>query len=140
MSSPKEVLTERQRHSATTVAKLREKLAQGLGPLNERDLCVYATGSFARGDASRYSDLDVFLVHQHPQYSKVNAVLATAELIRATRELDLPEFSGDGEYLKIHCLSDMKEKLGSPEDDHQNLFTARMLLLLESTYLYNPAK
>jgi predicted nucleotidyltransferase len=137
MSSPHEVITERQRHSATLIARMRERLKDRLDPLGEPDLCVYATGSYARGDASKYSDLDVFLVHQQPRFSKVSTVLATAELIRASRDLSLPEFSGNGEYLQVHHLSDMKDKLGSPEDDHKNHFTARLLLLLESTPLYN---
>ena len=60
-----------------------------------------------------------------------------AELIDLVEDLKFPEFSNDGQYLTVHYLDEMKEKLGGPEEDFENLFTARMLLLLESTWLYN---
>ena len=51
--------------------------------------------------------------------------------------MKLPEFSGYGEYLEIHYIEDMLRHLGSPQDDYENLFTARILLLLESQIIYN---
>jgi hypothetical protein len=49
-----------------------------------------------------------------------------------TRELAIPEFSGDGRYLDHHTVREFTETLGTPEDDVTNTFTARLLLLLES--------
>lgn len=63
---------------------------------------------------------------------RVATALITADLIRIARDLKFPEFSNDGQYLVLHTLQQMKDHLGSPHDDAQNLFTARMLLLLES--------
>ena len=47
------------------------------------------------------------------------------------------DFSNDGQYLEIHYIDDILDNLGSPSDDYQNFFTARLLLLLESYPLFN---
>lgn len=46
--------------------------------------------------------------------------------------MKLPDSSQGGEYLKMHTAVSLCERLGTPEDDAGNTFTARMLLLLES--------
>lgn len=112
--------------------------------------CVYATGSFARGEASQFSDLDLFIVGkcEPPQpkakqppppperlLKRLDEICVKAELISTTRQLNFPEFSGDGEYLTFYTVRDLVRSLGRPEDDATNTFTARLLLLLESTPL-----
>ncbi|MFZ0759179.1 MAG: nucleotidyltransferase domain-containing protein [Candidatus Sulfotelmatobacter sp.] len=101
--------------------------------------CVYMTGSFGRGEASSHSDLDVFIVglgtHETPALSRLNQILVKADLIEANKKLGLPEFSADGEYLTHHTVGELLGTLGKPEDDANNTFTARLLLLLESTPL-----
>jgi predicted nucleotidyltransferase len=112
--------------------------------------CVYATGSFARGEASRFSDLDLFIVgkSESPQakagqtpppperlLKRLDEICIKAELISATRQLKIPEFSGDGEYLTFYTVRELVRSLGRPDDDATNTFTARLLLLLESTPL-----
>jgi predicted nucleotidyltransferase len=105
-----------------------------------KDLCIYVTGSYGRLEASTHSDLDLFLVHQGTRDAngvpRLTKIVLDAELIRAARDLGFPEFSNDGEFLEIHYLDDIKKALGSPADDFQNYFTARMLLLLESRPVY----
>jgi hypothetical protein len=64
--------------------------------------------------------------------SRLDEVCVKADLIRASRKHRFPDFSGDGEYLAHHTIEDLLGKLGTPEDDALNTFTARMLLLLES--------
>jgi hypothetical protein len=59
-------------------------------------------------------------------------ILIKADLIEVTRELGIPEFSGDGRYLAAYSVHDFTKTLGTPEDDVTNTFTARLLLLLES--------
>jgi len=110
--------------------------------------CVYATGSFGRGEASDGSDLDLFIVGRSessdggdkspPQrlLKRLDEVCLKADLIRATEKLGLPEFDGDGEYLKHHSIIELVETLGKPTDDSSNTFTARMLLLLESAPIF----
>lgn len=101
-----------------------------------QDLCIYITGSYGRLEAHEYSDLDLFFVSKsgssmHP-IPKVDKALSDSVVIKACRSLKFPEFTKGGEYLEIHYMSDMLSDLGSPADDYRNLFTARMLLLLES--------
>jgi hypothetical protein len=50
--------------------------------------------------------------------------------------MEFPPFSNDAQYLEIHSLNEMLDKLGGAEDDFKNFFTARMLLLLESRPVY----
>jgi hypothetical protein len=85
--------------------------------------CVYATGSVGRGEASEHSDLDVFLVSTG-EFKQLDAIRLMAKLIDATEAVKFPPFSGDGEYLKTHKVSDLIRLLGTPEDDHTNVFTA----------------
>ena len=106
------------------------------------DLCVYVTGSYGRKEASHHSDLDLFFIHRgtrqdQNQVSQARKALLDADLIRICEKMGFPEFSGYGEYLVVHYLEDIKRELGSPEDDHKNYFTARLLLLLESQPLHN---
>ncbi len=49
----------------------------------------------------------------------------------ACLELDFPAVTPYRKHIGIHYLDDIKAKLGSPDDDFENFFTARMLLLLE---------
>ncbi len=106
-----------------------EALAAGKG-------CVYATGSFGRGEASRYSDLDLFIVGLTAKgqraLSRLVEIRIKADLIEATQKLKITEFSGDGEYLTHYTEEELVQTLGKPHDDASNTFTARLLLLLES--------
>ena len=107
---------------------------------NHADLCIYVTGSFGRLEASEYSDLDLFFVKEsdpgNDEESCVHDSLMDA-LKSKCRDMGFPEFSGDSEYLEVHYLKDMRDNLGGRDDDYQNLFTARLLLLLESLPIYN---
>lgn len=98
--------------------------------------CVYLTGSVARGEAGEHSDLDLFIVgleeNGQRKLSKLDEIIVKAELIRESRELKFPDFSGDGEYLVHYTVGTLRKNLGDPKDDAENTFTARLLLLLES--------
>jgi hypothetical protein len=124
------------RRRADASARLH-KLVLWLNDHNTRPIlgtaaCVYATGSMGRGEASSHSDLDLFIVAQKGRLSGLEAIKVKSRLIEATEELKFPPFSGDGEYLEVHVLSDLVDRLGSRQDDATNSFTARMLLLTES--------
>jgi hypothetical protein len=56
---------------------------------------------------------------------------------RRAEDMEFPSFSGDGRFLAVHYVGDMERVLGSPQDDLENAFTARMLLLLESRCVFN---
>lgn len=77
--------------------------------------------------------MDLFFVSDGDSpVDRTTKILIDSELIRVSRQLDFPPFSNDAQYLEIHSLKEMLDKLGGPEDDFKNFFTARMLLLLES--------
>ena len=117
------------------LGKLTKKLGKARN-LAEGKACVYLIGSYGRGEASKYSDLDLFIVGRgtknERELKNLDEILIKAELIEATRKLGFPEFSGDGEYLTHYTVDDLVDTLGTRDDDKTNTFTARLLLLLES--------
>lgn len=140
----------------------RDILRKRLNELDERLLetkqllanraCVYVTGSFGRREASKYSDLDLFIVKSEltatdggserfttSELSRLDAICVRAELIKGSRDLGFPPFDGDGRFLDLHSITELVSALGKPEDDASNRFTARLLLLLESTVLVEEA-
>jgi predicted nucleotidyltransferase len=98
--------------------------------------CIYATGSYGRGESSQFSDLDLFIVGKEAEgkraLGKLDEICVKADLIEAIREMKIQEFSGDGQYLVHYSQRELIDALGKPEDDATNTFTARLLLLLES--------
>jgi predicted nucleotidyltransferase len=133
-----ELLSRRRQETARRIDTLRGELSRAKQLCGDR-ACVYVTGSFARGEANSHSDLDLFIVglgtRDVPALSRLDQILVKADLIDATKKLNLPEFSADGEYLTHHTVEELLATLGKPEDDATNTFTARLLLLLESTPL-----
>ncbi|ABY33251.1 nucleotidyltransferase domain-containing protein [Methylorubrum extorquens] len=120
------------------------KMSELASLLNGRDsiktydgLTIYATGSYARGEASLYSDVDLFFIRMESHVpiddSRLREIKVMSDVIKATeRGLELPPPSNDGEFLKILTLEEILKHLGGRDDDYRNHFTARMLLLLES--------
>jgi predicted nucleotidyltransferase len=130
-----EVLETRRSETASRFEQLQKQLSAA-DKLAADKACVYATGSFGRGEASKYSDLDLFIVGRadknRRELSNLEEIRIKADLIEATQTLGIPEFSGDGEYLIHYTKQELVETLGKPHDDASNTFTARLLLLLES--------
>jgi predicted nucleotidyltransferase len=135
-------LADRRVTTAARIETIREKL-KATERLASGKACVYATGSFGRCEASAHSDLDVFIVGKRdgrpgPEgkegslLKNLDEICIKADLIEVTRQLEIPEFSGDGRYLVHYSVHEFTKTLGSPEDDLTNTFTARLLLLLES--------
>lgn len=141
MTAAFELLSERHASSTRRLEEVRSSIHQFDELADLPDLCIYVTGSYGRLEASPHSDLDLFFINKGSEEThRIRATTKTlldAHLIRAGRELGLPDFSADGKYLSVHYLSDMKTTLGSSDDDFENRFTARLLLLLESRPLYN---
>jgi len=133
-----ELLKTRRIETDSRFRELQKKLTAAAGLAADK-ACVYATGSFGRGEASKYSDLDLFIVGRgdktRRELSNLDEIRMKADLIEATQELGIPEFSGDGEYLVHYTKHQLIETLGKPHDDASNTFTARLLLLLESRAL-----
>ena len=136
-----QLIRERKEWSTGRIGEFTQAVSELPEITKHADLCIYVTGSFGRLEASVHSDLDLFFIkgdaQDRPRMSHIDKTLMDASLIYKCREMNFPEFSGDGEYLEVHCLHDMRENLGGRRDDFENLFTARLLLLLESLPIYN---
>ena len=135
------VLDRRREESRRRTTDLKQRLKQA-EQLCRSKACVYMTGSFARGEAHDSSDLDLFIVGQGTpekrELKRLDEIRIKADLIEATQDLKIPEFSGDGRYLEHYTVAELTNTLGKPEDDVANTFTARLLLLLESQPLLEP--
>jgi hypothetical protein len=137
-------LQSRLQHSTEFLAEVRAGL-QKLRSGRLQEVCIFAAGSLGRFETGRRSDLDVFLLAHRPSrqpdersISRLQEIEIFSDLIRLNENLTLPEFSGDGRFLKVHEIDDLIRATGdSSRDDNENLFTARLLLLLESKALAN---
>jgi hypothetical protein len=133
-------LQDRASHSRDLIGRVRTELS-AISSCCRPDLCIYAAGSLARLETGRISDLDLFFIadrldrKKEKSISHLDEIQAFSDLIRLNEKLQLQPFSGDGEYLKIHELDDVIAGTGSSKDDSENLFTTRLLLLLESQWL-----
>jgi hypothetical protein len=132
------VLDSRRKETNLRLQKIKERIPEAV-KLASNKACVYVTGSFGRGEASVFSDLDLFIVRRSindEQLTNLDELCIKADLIDATRQLNIPEFSGDGKYLLAsYEVKKLVDALGTQEDDAENTFTARLLLLLESRAL-----
>jgi predicted nucleotidyltransferase len=136
------IIEKRRRYADQRFQQLREAL-ESASEICAGKACIYATGSFGRREASTHSDLDLFIVSlsdetdglDRSRLSKLNEILLKAELISAAKELRFPEFSQDGRFLQHHTERRLIRSTGNQNDDFENTFTARLLLLLESAPL-----
>lgn len=142
-------LAERRAQTTKRVTDLRRRL-KSAEAIAAGKACAYATGSFGRCEASPHSDLDLFIVGKRngeagsdgkegSLLKPLDEICLKADLIEVTRKLGIPEFSGDGRYLVHYSVHELTKTLGTPEDDAENTFTARLLLLLESRPLLGQA-
>jgi hypothetical protein len=131
--------------SLRRLAALRDDLARRLDSDLESAACgkitIYATGSLARLEANAHSDLDAFFyvmgTKENDRLNTVDEVCVFHNVIASSKDTDFPDFSNGGEYLHFQYLDDVVNNIGSRQDDYINGLTSRMLLILESCYLYN---
>ncbi len=125
--------------STEIIEKFKKEISSSDEINNREDYCIYTTGSFARLEAGKNSDLDLFFLfkNEEDKFPNITKTLINADIINICRNMGFPEFSDDGTYLEFHNVKDVYSQLGSRNDDYYNFFTARMLLLLESRPLYN---
>jgi predicted nucleotidyltransferase len=137
-------LTNRIRHSEDFLVEIRDKTSTHLGS-KWGHVSVFVAGSLGRFETGRKSDLDVFLLAKSiepnkkgtTRFPKLEEIQLLSKLIQVNTSLGLPEFSGDGRYLKVHDVNDIVESTGDANDDSENYFTTRLLLLLESKSIWN---
>lgn len=135
------VIGSRKRYCQKRIQQVSNALRKASRSYIPDHLCAYVTGSYGRLEASRFSDIDVFFVLNDIDVKealpRVNEHHLYSDLAKVGKKFKFPEFSNDGEYLRVHRLSDVLKNVGNPSDDFSNNFTARMLLLLESRPLVN---
>ena len=140
-----EIYIERAAQANARISLLRALLTEKLSKIPTSDqhptLCIYATGSLARKEASEHSDLDAFFMLSgnctDKPIGRIRDVKILNSVLDAADEAGFPDFSGDGEYLRFLHVDDVVRHIGGREDDYVNAFTARMLLLLESVCIFN---
>ena len=136
MNLPEKLMQARERTEKKLTQLLHGLDTVGAPAIVSDCACVYATGSLGRGEMSERSDLDLFVLRNGTGPStltNLDEIRLAARLIEVARLQGYVDFSGDGKYLKAHDVQkDLIGKLGTSEDDYVNVFTARMLLLLES--------
>jgi hypothetical protein len=98
-------------------------------------VCVVATGSFGRREASADSDIDFFVLHA-PAISPKSAGQKHKAIEDALRRLGMKLPAKDGAFNSIHPTMKLIENVGGSKDSNRNM-TLRLLLLLEGTYLHN---
>lgn len=119
--------------SEDLIMKLKDELGK---ELKEYEVSIFVVGSIARHEVGNNSDLDIFLISRD-KVPNLQQIHIFSKLIEINKRLGFPPFSNDGQFLTIHNLNDLKNKAGYPEDDSLNLFTTRMLMILESKVIYN---
>lgn len=120
---------------------LREQLATFETGSETPEVAIYATGSLGRLEATAYSDLDAFFflsgTSSETPLGRIRDVKILNAVVLTAERNGFPDFSNDGEYLKFLHVDDVIGHIGGRGDDYNNAFTGRMLMILESKYLYN---
>jgi hypothetical protein len=145
-SMTKAITQNLRRQSEERLIKLRTELESKLDVADptkaEPRVCIYATGSLARLEANPSSDLDAFFFltgesSDKNSLSRIRDVKILNSVLDASHNCKFPDFSNNGEYLKFLHVEDVVSHIGGREDDYHNALTARMLLMLESKFLFN---
>ena len=130
-------------YSEERLTELKNRISKIRGISDYGNLTIFGAGSYARREASQYSDLDLFfLCNQNREdltKPRTRELRLFAELIGIADDMSFPEFSNDCEYLKILPSPQIRRYMGSSTDDYENYFTVSMLLLLESACLFGEA-
>jgi len=131
---------EREKYSQKKIDALQSTLKEAPELKIIPKLTIFAAGSYARLEASEYSDIDLFFLNcEDPKEMlepKTCKIKLFAKVLNTIESMQFPKFTNDGEYLELLHMADMINNLGGRYDDSENHFTTRMLLLLESKYVY----
>lgn len=135
-----DLVQQRSKYSLDRLTQFREGIASFATPTQLDGLTIFAAGSFARLEASEYSDIDLWFTYHKSGRGIETRKSGEKEMFRQIVELaasmGFPAFSGGGRYLQTHNTDDIVQFLGGPTDDASNHFTSRMMLLLESKPVY----
>lgn len=136
-----DLIANRYHYCQARLTELRNRIAQITVLSSFPNLTIFAAGSYARFEAAKYSDIDLFFVHNGTRAdlrkTKMDQHRLFSQLITIADAMGFPKFTDDGKYLEILYSHELLGSLGGRQDDYLNCFTARMLLLLESYPILN---
>jgi len=112
-------LAKRRALTLQLIASLRDRLSDA-EKLADGKACVYATGSFGRGEANRNSDLDLFIVglsspdSKSSMLNRLDEICIKADLIEALRNPLIFRDSKKPEFESLRASSRRISRLGDP--------------------------
>ena len=122
---------------------------------NEYDnVVVFVCGSLAREEMVKTSDLDLFFIDMNIDENNCennhDSIVSMEEryidkynffskLYRINREMGFSKPSKNGRFWRFISAKNLKD-IGSQQEDYNNSFTARLLMLLEGKPLFNGEK
>lgn len=131
-----EVAKEQSLKNLKTLKSEMNSIFSSYNSLNE-NICVYVCGSLGRLEMIQKTDLDLFFVSEEKDLnSNISNYVFFANLYKINKKLGYKEPSKRGEYW-VFTPKDNLLDIGSRQEDFNNSFTARMLLILESKPIYN---
>ncbi len=118
--------------STNKITSIRSILVKRLKAVKYKgEYCIVAVGSYGRYEASKQSDLDVYVIYSNKMSGETEKQIN--EIIKNTAgELKIKWSDG---YESI-SLNDMQKNIGGDNDTNSSI-TNRILFLLESECLYN---
>jgi predicted nucleotidyltransferase len=115
------IYRERADYSQNRLNELSNRIGKIPGISQNKNLTIFIAGSYARHEASKYSDLDLFFLCDKERDDltkpRTNELRLFAELIDITDSMDFPEFSNDCEFLKILHSPQILKHMGSSAID-----------------------
>lgn len=129
-------LVRRREASRDQLDRLRTKIIDE-PVIEDGRVTIFSAGSLGRLEAGGNSDLDIFVVAKPHELGRLTEIRLLAKLADLNDELQFPPFSDEMRYMKVYDGGELIKDTGKPRDDSENSFTTRMLLLLESSCLFN---
>ena len=134
------IYEERSMYSRSRLSELRNRISKIPVIVDYTDLTIFSSGSYGRNEACSYSDIDMFFLCKEERKDlsepHTQELRLFGKLVEIVDDMSFPKFSNDCQYLKIQHSPQILQHIGSSEEDNENYFTVRMLLLLESKCLY----
>lgn len=129
-------LNEARELSKKKIEKLRLTISN---KINEDNVCIYACGSLGRFEITEKSDLDLFFIlmddaGEERTFSRLSKYVFFSKMYEINQELGFDDPSKGGFYWNFITEKKLLD-IGSREEDYNNSFTARMLLILEGKAL-----
>jgi hypothetical protein len=134
------LMDELKQESINKIEILKMELGKSL--CTRYNICIFVCGSLGRFEMSHDSDLDLFFIMMSSdEFRKISEFKLDkycffSKVYEISKVLKYKEPSKNGHYwdfISKHNLLD----IGSREEDYNNSFTARMLLMLESKPIFN---